>query len=172
MANAIPANAMAQVRAMLPKRRQSMAQRVYRLRNVRPGFARTAFVAIAGASERAKPVLRRKKVAASMAFADPLPTIRIPTKNAGAARVMAQAFANNTTAYLVRANPSVCPGIVSTVFAVVTSVRAGVMPVRKPKRAKGTTASAGPLLMAETSTANARPENVMAAEHAVKRKLH
>ena len=163
---------MARVLAMSPKRQRSMERRVYRLRNVIPGFARTAFVAIAGVSVRAKLVRRRKKVAASMAYAAPLPTTKIPTKNAGAARVMAPAFANNTTAFLARANRSVCPGIASTASVAEISATLCVLHVPLGKKDKASMASAGPLRSAETSTTNALPANAMAEEHAFNRKLH
>jgi hypothetical protein len=156
--------------ATVPKRQPRMELRAHRVRNVRRGIVPMAFVVTIGASERAKRARPRKKAVASMAYAVQLPMIRIRTKNAGAARAMARAFANNTTAFRALENRSVCPTIAWMVSAAEIYAIAYVTHAPKPAKAKDTMVFVARLRPAKIPTTNAIRANVAVLVRVIKRK--
>lgn len=154
-------HAMVRAHVRRASRNSPMVQRVVRQRNAIPGFVRTASVATVGVWAHVKPVRQREKTKVSTAYAGPLPTTKIRTKNAGVELATELAFASNTTAFLVRTSPNVCPTIASMDSAAETCATRCVLHVPRRRRARDSTAFAGQSLRVATWRANAIRANAM-----------
>jgi hypothetical protein len=115
-------------------RKSAMAVRARQMVNVLQVSVSMDSAAKANAMANVSRVPQQKREVARMAFADPLHTTLIQTKNAGAVVVMATGNANITMAFLAQRPTNACPTTARMDIVAATSVRKRVTRARTRRK--------------------------------------
>lgn len=164
---------MARERAISRKPRKQTERRVFRVDNVRLGFASMDIVAMTCAIHPAKLVARPKKAVERTEFAAISPRKQIRTTNAVlVGNAVVAGSVDSTTAPFARSARSVFPIIASMACVAETSAPIHVLRAARQKKDKALMDHAGPSPTREIQTMNAALANVMARVLATSRNLH